>query len=105
MMQEGVDLALEADLNQVRRKSMQLGHLFQQMMEQVFSGDFPLASPPDPEQRGSHISFSHPEAYSIVQVRPACHLPSPAICEFHRPDFSLGIIRALRKVLRKGVRV
>eukprot|EP00884_Botryococcus_braunii_P016958 jgi/Botrbrau1/3946/Bobra.0365s0021.1 len=67
-LEVGVDLALEADMGEVRRKSMRLGHLFQQLMEELLPHGFSLASPPDSEQRASQICFSHPEAYAIIQV-------------------------------------
>ena len=41
-----------------------------------------LASPRDPAQRGSHVSFHHPEGYAVVQ---AC-IERGVIGDFRAPD-------------------
>ncbi len=65
----GVDLMCRADMAEVRRKSLRLGQLFAERMDER-CGDFgfSLVSPRDPELRGSQISYAHPNAYEMVQA-------------------------------------
>lgn len=68
-LESGIDLALEADMAEVRRKSMQLGEVFAELMKPLcVDHGFKLAGPSDPVLRGSQISYVHPEAYAIVQA-------------------------------------
>ena len=70
--QVGVDLTLRADAAAVAAKSQALGALFQRVMAaECACFGFRLASPEDPEARGSQICYAHPEGYAIVQV--TCH--------------------------------
>jgi kynureninase len=79
----GVDLMLEADLAQVRAKSIMLGELFTARMEPLCAEHgFTLASPADPALRGSQIAFRHPEAYAIVQAL----IARGVIGDFRAPD-------------------
>jgi kynureninase len=98
-VQVGVDVALEADIGEVRHKSMRLGHVFQQLMEALEEQyGFSLASPADPEHRGSQICFRHPEAYAIVQVgNPLRNLGEPFDCAkpFTKPMRTLGFCQTL----------
>ncbi len=79
-IQVGLDLMRQAPQQAVRDKSVALGCLFKRLMEQECSEwGFRLASPPDASQRGSQISFAHPEGYAIMQVVRISpfHLPRP----------------------------
>ena len=68
-LEVGVDLALGADLDEVRDKSTRLGDLFITLVEQECAGlGLHLLSPRDAGQRGSHVSFTHPEAWSVMQA-------------------------------------
>jgi kynureninase len=65
----GVDLMLRANIRELRRKSVRLGQLFIERMEQRCAGfGFQLISPADPELRGSQISYAHTSGYEIVQA-------------------------------------
>ena len=65
----GVDLMLRANIRELRRKSVRLGQLFIERMEQRCAGfGFQLISPADPELRGSQISYAHTNGYEIVQA-------------------------------------
>jgi kynureninase len=65
----GIDMFLQADMGDIRRKSMALGDLFIQMMEQRCGGcGFDLASPRDAARRGSHVSFTHEQGYAICRA-------------------------------------
>ncbi|MBU3671476.1 MAG: kynureninase [Sinobacteraceae bacterium] len=59
---EGLDMA------ELRAKSLALMELFVEIVES-FGQDFciALASPRDAAQRGSHVSFAHPDGYSLMQ--------------------------------------
>ncbi len=67
-LEVGVDLMLEADLAQVRTKSMVLGELFAALVAARCPGVFGLASPADPAARGSQICLRHPDGYAMVQA-------------------------------------
>ena len=65
----GVDLMLRANIRELRRKSVRLGQLFIERMEQRCAGfGFQLISPADQELRGSQISYAHTNGYEIVQA-------------------------------------
>ena len=59
---EGVDMQV------LRRKSEALSELFIELVES-FGADFGavLASPRSAAQRGSHVSFAHPDGYALMQ--------------------------------------
>lgn len=65
----GVDLTLEAGIEQIRRKSRRqteyLIALWETFLEPL---GFQLKSPRDPEVRGSHVTLGHEEGYRIDRV-------------------------------------
>lgn len=65
----GLDVASRADLAAVRTKSLALGDLFLDLVEQR-CGDHPLTlvTPREHERRGSHLTLAHPDAYAVVQA-------------------------------------
>ena len=64
----GVDTVLAADMAALRRKSVALTELFIELVESRCAS-LQLASPRNAAQRGSQVSFSHPEAgYPIMQA-------------------------------------
>lgn len=80
-----LDAALDVwdgvDLDDLRARSLELGDLF---IERVGS-DCPellLATPRDPGQRGSQVSFRHPEGYAIMQAL----IARGVIGDFRAPD-------------------
>jgi kynureninase len=77
----GVDLTLQADLTLVRKKSLALGELFLDCVQGAVP-EFALASPVDPNQRGSQVSLRHPEGYAIVQAL----IARGVIGDFRAPD-------------------
>ena len=59
---DGVDMAA------VRHKSVQLSELFIALVEALPGADaLTLASPRDPQRRGSHVSFAHAQGYPLMQ--------------------------------------
>ena len=79
----GVELMLEADMAQLRAKSVALGELFAARMRPLCDRyGFVLASPANCEQRGSQISYFHPAAYAIMQAL----IARGVIGDFRAPD-------------------
>lgn len=64
----GLDIATRADLTAVRTKSLALGDLFVDLVEERCGGGLTLVTPREHRRRGSHLTFTHPEAYAIVQA-------------------------------------
>jgi kynureninase len=82
-LEVGVDLLLEAHVAALRAKSVALGELFGERMAPVCAAHgFTLASPADPAERGSQISYAHPEAYPIVQAL----IARGVVGDFRAPD-------------------
>ena len=82
-LEVGVDLMLEADMAQVRAKSVALSDLLIRAMEPLCEQHgFALASPTDPARRGSQVSYSHCEGYAMVQALKALDV----IADFRASD-------------------
>jgi kynureninase len=66
-----LDAALDvwdiADINDVRAKSVELTEAFIAGVE-ASCPELALASPREPEARGSQVSFRHPEGYAVMQA-------------------------------------
>ncbi len=77
----GVDLALEADLAELGRKSARLCDLFIACVEATCAG-LTLLTPRDAAARGSHVSFAHPDGYAIMQAL----IARGVIGDFRDPD-------------------
>lgn len=69
MIECGLDVSLEADMGHVRAKSLALTDLFISLVEER-CGQFglELITPENHAERGSHVSFRHPEGYAIIQA-------------------------------------
>ena len=83
-----LDVMLDADMADVRAKSVALGDLFIRLVEQE-CGDagFRLVSPRQaglmpPWRRGSQVSFAHPDGYGIVQAL----IARGVVGDFRDPD-------------------
>ncbi|MBB5706127.1 kynureninase [Sphingopyxis panaciterrulae] len=82
-LEAGVDLLLEADMGELRRKSLALGDLFMERMEPLCARyGFALASERDPARRGSQVAYAHPRGYEIVQALKELDV----IADFRTPD-------------------
>lgn len=66
-LEAGLDLISNLDMAVVRAKSQSLTALFIAEVEANVP-DLKLASPRDADARGAQVSFTHPEAYPIVQA-------------------------------------
>ncbi len=65
----GIDVMLEADLSQVRQKSLAMADLFIQLVEQRCGNcGLELVTPRDGAIRGSQVSYSHPQGFPIMQA-------------------------------------
>ncbi len=82
-LEVGVDLMLEADADQIRRKSTALTNLFIGLAEQELGASgFTLVSPRDASQRGSQVCLSHDAAWPIMQAL----IAHGVIGDFRAPD-------------------
>lgn len=65
-VESALDLLLEAGIERIRRKSVQLTSYVVYLVDTVLAPlGFALGSPRDPARRGSHVSVRHPEGYRI----------------------------------------
>ena len=82
-LEEGVDLYLEADSEDLRRKSVLMTECFAALVAQECGGHgLTLASPADATGRGSQVCFRHDEGYAIVQAL----IARGVIGDFRTPD-------------------
>jgi kynureninase len=90
LIEPGVDLLLEAGMEQLRAKSVRQGDYLVALWEELLAPlGFTLNSPRDAAWRGSHISLGHPQALGIdlALIRELGVLP-----DFRTPDnIRLGI--------------
>ncbi|WP_304187129.1 kynureninase [Phenylobacterium aquaticum] len=82
-----LEAALEAfdgvDMGQIRAKSMALGDLFLELVEQRCAGHgFEIACPRDARARGSQVALAHREGYAIMQAL----IAREVIGDFRAPD-------------------
>jgi kynureninase len=79
----GVDLALEADSEAVRAKSLALSRLFIDLVAQDCAGlGLTLAAPAREAERGSQVSYAHAEGYAVMQAL----IARGVIGDFRAPD-------------------
>jgi len=78
-LEVGVDLMIEADADKIADKS---AALFNLAVETGDSLGLECISPRNPDQRGSHISFRHPDAYALCQAL----ISRGVIGDFRDPD-------------------
>lgn len=79
-----LQMLMDAGMGQVRKKSMDQAAFLEELAETtLYSLGFSLGSPRDRQQRGSHLSLRHPEAFRISQA-----LIDPEIGKYQViPDF------------------
>lgn len=93
-MEPTLDMMNKAGMDKIRQKSIaQTEYLLALAKSLLYPLGFELGSPEKPEERGSHLSFKHPEAYRICKalIDPAVgnHVVIP---DFRSPDYiRLGI--------------
>lgn len=68
-MEVGIDIALSVDQTQLRQKSLALTSLFIHLVQTRLSHHkLTLVTPLEEQHRGSHVSFSHEHAFSIISA-------------------------------------
>ncbi len=83
-VEEGVRLTAAAGVDPLRTKSIALTELIVALRDAWLAPlGFELASPRDPERRGSHVSLSHPDAWRITR---ALIEQASVIPDFRSPD-------------------
>ena len=80
-LEVGVHLIAEIGIGRLYAKSQALSEFFRECLTQE-GVDLPLASPSDPTQRGSQLSFRHPQAYALCQAL----IARGVIGDFRAPD-------------------
>ena len=69
LIESGVDIFLQTDMQSLRHKSLQLTDLLIALTEQECAGhNLTLITPREHAHRGSHVSLRHPHGYAIVQA-------------------------------------
>jgi kynureninase len=82
-LESGVDGFAGIDMTALSAKGRALGDLFIERVEACCAGHgLSLASPRDAGRRGSHVSFSHPMGYAIMQAL----IARGVIGDFRAPD-------------------
>jgi kynureninase len=93
-VEPAIDILLEAGIENIRSKSMaQTEYMFTLVRKWLLPLGFSIASPESANQRGSHITLKHPEAYRITMalIDPECD-DRIVIPDFREPDnIRLGI--------------
>jgi kynureninase len=82
----GIDTVLEAGIAALRHKSAALSELMIALVDQRCAGlDLDLASPRDPQHRGSQVCYRHAQAWPAMQALIAA-TPTAVIGDFRAPD-------------------
>jgi len=77
----GVDLLLEAGTAALQAKSDRLCQLFIALAQEMCP-ELHLLSSPDPQQRGSHLAYAHPNGYAVMRAL----IDRGVIGDFRAPD-------------------
>lgn len=80
-LEAAMDIWDDVDMSALRAKSIALTEVFIAGVEAACP-DLKLASPRDPQQRGSQVSFHHPEGYAIMQAL----IAQGVVGDFRAPD-------------------
>jgi kynureninase len=79
----GVESFDGVDMAEVEAKARGLGELFRELVQTRCAGHgLTLASPVDPNRRGAHIAFAHPDGYALIQAL----IARGVIGDFRAPD-------------------
>lgn len=69
MVECGLDIFANTDIQELRKKSLSLTDLFIVLVEdQCRNHPLTLLTPRNHAERGSHVSFEHPDGYAVVQA-------------------------------------
>jgi len=81
-LEAGLDTFAGVDMSNVEAKARALSQLFIDEVEARCGSEVRLASPRDPNQRGSHVVFAHAEGYAVMQAL----IARDVIGDFRAPD-------------------
>lgn len=82
-LEAGLEVASQVAIEDIRAKSVALGEYFLARFETKLAGyGFTLASPLDPNLRGSQLSYAHPDGYAIMQAL----IANGVVGDFRAPD-------------------
>ncbi len=82
-LETGVDIALSADMAEVRAKSVRMAEVFAALTDRDCAGlGFELASPREATERGSQVCLRHPRAEAIMRAL----ITRGVIGDFRPPD-------------------
>jgi kynureninase len=81
-LEAGLDTFDGISIRDVAAKSRSLSELFIEKVEERCGSEVRLASPRDPNERGSHVVFAHPNAYAVMQAL----IARGVIGDFRAPD-------------------
>ena len=99
-LETAVDLWLAADRGAVWEKSRRLWDLFEAQTRRLRDEHgFGLLTPAAEEQRGSHIAFSHPVGWAIIQAL----IDKNVIGDFREPDVLRFGLTPLYEVMDGGL--
>lgn len=91
-IEPGLDITLEAGMDKIRDKSIRQSTFMIEMIHDLLSPlSFIIASPLESDNRGSHVSIQHPEAYRISQAMIAPINGSKSIIPDFRPPNNIRI--------------
>jgi kynureninase len=80
-LETGIELVAEIGVERLYAKSQKLSEFFRQCLREL-GVDLLLASPENPAERGSQLSFRHPDAYALSQAL----IARGVIGDFRDPD-------------------
>ncbi len=81
-LEAGLDTFAGIAMRDVAAKASGLSRLFIDAVEARCGGEAALASPREPHDRASHVSFTHPEGYAVMQAL----IARGVIGDFRAPD-------------------
>ena len=82
-LEVGVDLMVEASIDAIRAKSLRQGVMFERLVAQeIGPGALTLVSPREPAERGSQLSYAHPNGWPIMRAL----IDRGVIGDFRMPD-------------------
>lgn len=83
VLEASLEMWSDIDIHQVRQKSIELGEFMLNCMQHLQLTDtLPLASPLNPNQRGSQLAFKHDHAYAICKA----WIAEGVIADFRAPN-------------------
>jgi len=79
----GLEIMMRANIHNIRKKSVLLTQYFISLMREYCQEfGFKLASPETSEERGSQVSYYHPDGYAIMQAL----IANQVVGDFRAPD-------------------